>query len=978
MPGRTDQQCMGRWKRHLDPSIRRDSWSPEEDGQLCQLAEDHDNGWSAVSRALTGRTPQQCRTRWHYLQSNPAAFKAAQRALEDMRVAAEAAEAANVVVKKRRGRPSKASLAVAAAGGAPPVPTPPAPAAGEIVGKKRGPTGRRPGRPSRKKVAAVEVLDEYYDDDGDEMMTNAWEDQEYQSDRHIDNRNGSFVRRGGVIAPGARRAPVRPLPRSGGVMADMSEGEEAYPSSDEEAGRNIDDSEDEEYVPGGAKHAQHRGNRPRQSTGRRTAPRSPPPAAGYAQQGRQTHVPEPPAYARHHHQHHQQQQQRYHQQEDIAAEYSSPDAMDITVAMAMVRALEYAAQRSPAGAQAHLAAAPVENEREAQPPPAQPRDPRFNTMESLVITNNEPRVTNHADEPPLVQETITNHSNGNGSEQNAAHEMPTTTAPAVSQHAQQAVEETQPPAGAVAQHTSPPAEHAAGGVPHPHSQHQATQQDDQHHQQEEEVEPGDHFQSGRGTYAFTDVDMDRDDPPLLHGSSRAEARLSLGEAPLSPAFFSPALTPPWTRRKLPNPARLAAFGPASVPEEAHSGGTDVSAPPNGVLSTPHSSPGPYGTPPFSARHHGSAGRNNGPLPSPGILDLLQSPQRTGPRGGKRGLDFDGVNDEDFQPSPPPPQFSGLVTPEWARAAAKVSALAEDEEVRRRSSISSVARRLDIDNVRAALFTTLAAKEEDAANRRESLLSRRESILTTGGADASRNIALGKGSAAGNNNSSPMEFAPLGCVDALTLLTNEPSMVPRSGTGISPGGTDSDMATRGARSPTFSPAGPPSGPAAATPSLFPMGNGMSGAQHGTILLPEPTSQGRAFLAATLQRTVGTGLMPPPVTFFPTVPHGVVQGTADVLREDSMGPGSNTTVKVGGAAVLPVPKPVGGINGWHGVPAAPAAGVLTQHGAGNVYPVGIGPATLAAFGIAPAQPKQPADTPMSSSDVRMTLHALLEKV
>ncbi len=36
MVGRTDQQCMGRWRRHLDPSIRRVSF---------------DLGWAAVGAA---------------------------------------------------------------------------------------------------------------------------------------------------------------------------------------------------------------------------------------------------------------------------------------------------------------------------------------------------------------------------------------------------------------------------------------------------------------------------------------------------------------------------------------------------------------------------------------------------------------------------------------------------------------------------------------------------------------------------------------------------------------------------------------------------------------------------------------------------------------------------------------------------------------------------------------------------------------
>jgi hypothetical protein len=69
VPGRTDQQCMGRWKRHLDPSIKRDKWTLYEDVKLCALYSKYDNAWSSISRALDGRTPQQCRTRWHNLKT---------------------------------------------------------------------------------------------------------------------------------------------------------------------------------------------------------------------------------------------------------------------------------------------------------------------------------------------------------------------------------------------------------------------------------------------------------------------------------------------------------------------------------------------------------------------------------------------------------------------------------------------------------------------------------------------------------------------------------------------------------------------------------------------------------------------------------------------------------------------------------------------------------------------------------------------
>lgn len=67
--GRTDQQCMGRWRRHLDPSIKRDSWSPEEDAKLRQLHAQYGTSWSRISKCLKGRTSQQCRARWHQINN---------------------------------------------------------------------------------------------------------------------------------------------------------------------------------------------------------------------------------------------------------------------------------------------------------------------------------------------------------------------------------------------------------------------------------------------------------------------------------------------------------------------------------------------------------------------------------------------------------------------------------------------------------------------------------------------------------------------------------------------------------------------------------------------------------------------------------------------------------------------------------------------------------------------------------------------
>lgn len=69
LPGRTDQQCMGRWRRHLDPNIKYSAWEEWEDRILSDLVEKHGSKWSAMAPHFGNRTPQQIRARWMKLSS---------------------------------------------------------------------------------------------------------------------------------------------------------------------------------------------------------------------------------------------------------------------------------------------------------------------------------------------------------------------------------------------------------------------------------------------------------------------------------------------------------------------------------------------------------------------------------------------------------------------------------------------------------------------------------------------------------------------------------------------------------------------------------------------------------------------------------------------------------------------------------------------------------------------------------------------
>ena len=54
---------MGRWRRHLDPKVRRDVWTPQEDARLTQMVGQLGAQWSRICRHVKSRTAQQCRAR---------------------------------------------------------------------------------------------------------------------------------------------------------------------------------------------------------------------------------------------------------------------------------------------------------------------------------------------------------------------------------------------------------------------------------------------------------------------------------------------------------------------------------------------------------------------------------------------------------------------------------------------------------------------------------------------------------------------------------------------------------------------------------------------------------------------------------------------------------------------------------------------------------------------------------------------------
>uniref|UniRef100_A0A8C1IN46 V-myb avian myeloblastosis viral oncogene homolog-like 1 n=1 Tax=Cyprinus carpio TaxID=7962 RepID=A0A8C1IN46_CYPCA len=63
---RTDGQCQHRWQKVLNPELVKGPWTKEEDQRVIELV--HKYGpkrWSVIAKHLQGRIGKQCRERWH-------------------------------------------------------------------------------------------------------------------------------------------------------------------------------------------------------------------------------------------------------------------------------------------------------------------------------------------------------------------------------------------------------------------------------------------------------------------------------------------------------------------------------------------------------------------------------------------------------------------------------------------------------------------------------------------------------------------------------------------------------------------------------------------------------------------------------------------------------------------------------------------------------------------------------------------------
>ncbi|KZT06298.1 uncharacterized protein LAESUDRAFT_726121 [Laetiporus sulphureus 93-53] len=64
VPGRTNKACRKRWLHSLSPNVKKSAWTPEEDQLLLSLYAIHSTKWAVIARHISGRTDDACSKRY--------------------------------------------------------------------------------------------------------------------------------------------------------------------------------------------------------------------------------------------------------------------------------------------------------------------------------------------------------------------------------------------------------------------------------------------------------------------------------------------------------------------------------------------------------------------------------------------------------------------------------------------------------------------------------------------------------------------------------------------------------------------------------------------------------------------------------------------------------------------------------------------------------------------------------------------------
>lgn len=70
VPGKTPKQCRDRWANYLQPSLKFEPWSQEEDELLLSLVSKNGTRWSQLTSHFPNRSTNSVKNRWYWLIKN--------------------------------------------------------------------------------------------------------------------------------------------------------------------------------------------------------------------------------------------------------------------------------------------------------------------------------------------------------------------------------------------------------------------------------------------------------------------------------------------------------------------------------------------------------------------------------------------------------------------------------------------------------------------------------------------------------------------------------------------------------------------------------------------------------------------------------------------------------------------------------------------------------------------------------------------